>query len=81
MEIKRPGRRKGRCTRQRLDQQRFIRFQRCGDFHAMAGAALFQNDRIGAEFGPDLRHGFGHIGSVEKLEPHASAAPLRGRQV
>jgi hypothetical protein len=45
----------------------------------MAGAALFQNDGIGAEFGPDLRHGFGHISAVKKLEPHSSAARSRRR--
>ena len=65
MKIQWPRRRKGCSVRDGLDQQWLIRFQRCGDFHAMAGAALFQNDGFRAEFRTHLRHGFGHIRTVK----------------
>ena len=81
MEIERPGRRKRRSAGERLNQDQFIRLECCGDFHAVACAALFQDDGINAEFRADLRHGFGHIRAVKNLEPHSSAAPSRGRQV
>jgi glutathionylspermidine synthase len=65
MKIKRTRRGKGCRSGERPYQQRFIRFQRCGDLHPMAGAVLFQDDGLGAEFRADLRHGIGNSRGLE----------------
>jgi hypothetical protein len=65
VEIKRPGRGKGCRCGQWLDQQRLIRFKRCGDLNAVARAVLFKNNGISAKFGADLRHCLGYGRGLE----------------
>jgi hypothetical protein len=46
----------------------------------MAGAVLFQDNRIGAKLRADLRHCLGHRGGLEQFYAHRLSKPWATRR-